>query len=165
MSNTALSATIGQGKADVSFKRSASGFTSDGKTNRDQSFGSLALDGLYKINPNLVIAPTAGVVFSRSETKAYFDKAGRPVAAANSNSTLGQVGATLYFPTDKFTPFVGGSLNHQLNRTKGDRSYEVVGAGVIVPFGPVNVAFGATALVGKSGEKETGFNIGFTRRF
>jgi hypothetical protein len=41
----------------------------------------------------------------------------------------------------------------------------VLGAGVMVPFGPVNVVFGATTLVSKRFERENSVNIGISRRF
>jgi hypothetical protein len=165
MPTVALTATVGMGTQDVSFDRSLGGFRSYGDTSRDQRFGSIAMTGTFQVAENVIVAPNAGVVFSRSETDAYLDQAGRPIGASASNLSLGQVGATFYFPSNGFTPFVGGSLNHHLNKSNTDRTYEVLGAGVIIPVGYVNLVASATTMVSKKFESENTFSLGVTARF
>jgi len=160
-----LTATVGMANQDVAFDRSLGGFRSFGETDRDQTFGSLALAGMYQIDERVIMAPSAGVVFSRSETDAYLDQAGRPIGSAASNLSLGQVGATFYFPSEGFTPFVGGSLNHHLNKSNTDRTYQVVGGGVIIPVGSVNLVASATTMLSKKFEREHTFSLGVTQRF
>ena len=64
-----------------------------------------------------------------------------------------------------FTGHVSQSLNHQLNKSTADRTWEVIGAGVIVPVGPINLLAGATTMLDKKSEHETSYSLGFAARF
>jgi outer membrane autotransporter protein len=159
-----VTGTVGVSGQDVTFDRTVLTLRSVGKTDRSQTFGSLAVDGQFALGTDVVAVPTASVLFSNSKTDAYVDNAGRRFAETDADFSLGQVGSTFFYTGGSVLPYAGVALNHQFNKGRGsDRTYGVLSAGVAAPIGPrLNLVVGAQTLVAKRGERET--SVGATLR-
>lgn len=159
--------TVGFSDQDVRFDRTIGALRSVGSTDRNQTFGSIAVDSQVALGPQVVAVPQASVLFSDSDTDAYRDSAGRLIPGSNSNFSIGQVGSTFYLTGGSVLPYFGASLNHQFNREGGaDRTYGVLSAGVAAPVAPtLSVLAGVQTLVAKRGERETSFGLTFRKGF
>jgi hypothetical protein len=152
-----LTASVGKGKQDVKFDRTSAGLRSFGKADRDQLFGSVAVDSQLALGGGLVAVPAASLLFSNSETESYVDTSGRFFEGFDTDLMLGSAGGAIYYTGGPVMPFLQLAVNHQFNRQAGvDRTYGQVGGGVVAPIRRgTSLLVGAQTLVWKRGERET----------
>lgn len=159
-----VTATVGYGQHDVSYRRQSGGALSFGDTNRDQVFGSISFQTQLALSDRLVAVPSLGVSTSSSKTDAYTDNAGRKIGKVDSDLSTATLGGALFYRGDGILPYISASLSEDLDDTPGvDGSYGTIGAGVALPLSDnLSVAFTAQRLLAKEHEEET--TIGATLR-
>lgn len=159
-----VTAAIGYGQHDVDYRRQTTGVLSFGSTNRDQVFGSLAIESQIALTDRWVAIPSLAISASSSKTDGYTDNAGRRIGSVNSDLTTAILGGSLFYRGDRFLPYLSASLNEDLDDQPGvDGSYGVIGAGFAAPLADgLSIAVGVQRLVGKTYEEET--TVGATLR-
>jgi len=159
--------TLGASRQDVELSRQFGILSSKGKTERDQVFGSLGVEGLVDLADNWVLRPSASVFVSRSQTDGYVDNAGRAIGKTKADMSLLNVGGVLIYTGETIAPYVSASWNRDLENNLGsDRDFGRLGAGVAFQLTPaVSVDIGASTVVGKSHEKEAQVGATLVGRF
>lgn len=162
-----ITGTIGYSNDNVEYGRIAGPLRSFGETDRNQLFGSVTIGTTVDLGANWVLTPSLGVIESTSDTDAYRDNAGRPIAGASTDLTIGQAGAALFYTGSTWLPYVSASFNSQTNGPAGaDKEYGYLGAGFAAPLSDdLALAFNVQTLVGKKHEGETSFGFTLRRAF
>lgn len=159
-----VTAAVGYGQHDVDYRRQTTGVLSFGSTNRDQVFGSVAIESQIALADRWVAIPSLAISASSSKTDGYTDNAGRRIGSVDSDLTTAILGGSLFYRGDRFLPYLSASLNEDLDDQPGvDGSYGVIGAGFAAPLSAdLSIAVGVQRLVGKTYEEET--TVGATLR-
>ncbi len=162
-----ITGTVGYSNDKVEYGRTAGPLRSYGETDRNQLFGSVTIGTTVDLGANWVLTPSLGVIESTSDTDAYRDNAGRPIAGNSTDLTIAQAGAALFYTGSAWLPYVSASFNSQTNGPAGvDQEYGYLGAGFAAPLSDdLALAFNVQTLVGKKNEGETSFGFTLRRAF
>ncbi len=163
-----FTASAGLGKDDVYFRRTAGTLVSSGDTERDTVFGLLSVDGQVAMTESILMVPSLGVSYVKSETDAYTDSNGFPIGGVESDTTLATLGATWYLTGGGVLPFVSLAATRQLNDDIPglDRTYGTVGAGLVMTIADgVNLVGSVQHLIGKEFEEGTTFSLTLRKGF
>ena len=162
-----ITGTIGYSNDNVEYGRTAGPLRSYGETDRNQLFGSVTIGTTVDLGANWVLTPSLGVIESTSDTDAYLDNAGRPIAGNSTDLTIAQAGTALFYTGSAWLPYVSASFNSQTNGPAGvDKEYGYLGAGFAAPLSDdLALAFNVQTLVGKKNEGETSFGFTLRRAF
>lgn len=167
MPGVIFTGAAGASGSGLDFSRTVGALTSTGSTDRTSSFALLGVESQFSLGARLLVTPSLTFAYSGSKTDAYTDSNNLPIGGVETDTTLGSLGASFYYTGGMVTPYLALNYNQQLDGPAGvDKSYGVVGAGVIVQAGGgVAVIAGASGLVDKSGETSTGVNVTLRRGF
>ena len=162
-----ITGTVGYSNDEVEYGRTAGLLRSFGETDRNQLFGSVSIGTTVDLGADWVLTPSLGVIASTSDTDAYRDNAGRPIAGNSTDLTIAQAGTALIFTGSNWLPYVSASFNSQTDGPAGvDKEYGYVGAGFAAPLSDdLALAFNIQTLVGKKNEGETSFGFTLRRAF
>lgn len=162
-----LTGTVGYSNDNVEYGRTAGALRTFGETDRNQLFGSASIGTTLDLGAAWVLTPSLGVIVSTSDTDAYLDNAGRPIAGASTDLTIAQAGTALIYTGSAWLPYVSASFNSQTDGPAGvDKAYGYLGAGFAAPLADdLALAVNIQTLVGKKNEGETSFGFTLRRAF
>lgn len=162
-----LLGVLGHSNNDVKNERAFGILSSAGKTEREQTFGSVSLEGRFAAGERWTLSPAVTVFASHSKIDAYVDNAGRAVGGFSNNLSLVRVGTTAYYQATGFTPYVSVAWDHYLKDEIGsDGDFARLGAGVALNLSPASyLSIGGMTVVGKKNEREHQFGATIGGRF
>lgn len=165
--NWALTGVVGYTGQDVENDRTFGILSSRGKTDREQIFATLSIDGQVELAESWVLAPTASLFLSDSKTDAYVDSAGRAINRVDNKLSILRTGAALFYRTDFISPYVSAAWDHYLDNEAGtDNDYGRIGAGLSIAVNPTSyLAVGVSTTVARKDERETTFGVMLGGRF
>lgn len=162
-----ITGTVGYSNDEVEYGRTAGALRTFGETDRNQLFGSVSIGTTVDLGADWVLTPSLGVIASTSDSDAYLDNAGRPIAGNSTDLTIAQAGTALVYTGSNWLPYVSASFNSQTDGPAGvDKEYGYLGAGFAAPLSDdLALAFNIQTLVGKKNEGETSFGFTLRRAF